>query len=208
MSSAKFLNKTWIAGLLTALGASICCIGPLLTLLSGLTGFAASFIWIERYRPVLICLSIVCLCFAWYQQLQPTKKEAECGCEGIEKSSFWQTKTFLGIITLFALCMIAFPLYADRVYAKKEMMHVQPMPNSSLQEMTFTIRGMACLSCEKEIDAALSKVVGVRQYRTFFGMASSIVLFDANKVRMEDIINAINKTGYKVTSSSSCCNKN
>ena len=104
--------------------------------------------------------------------------------------------------------MIAFPLYADRFYAKKEMMYIQPMPNSSLQEMTFTIRGMACLSCEKEIDAALSKVVGVRQYRTSFGMASSIVVFDAKKVRMEDIINAINKTGYKVTSSSSCCNKN
>ncbi|PZX67881.1 hypothetical protein LY54_00620, partial [Salegentibacter mishustinae] len=41
------------AGLLTAAAASLCCITPILALISGSAGIASSFSWMEPFRPYL-----------------------------------------------------------------------------------------------------------------------------------------------------------
>jgi len=82
-------------GLLTALTASLCCITPVLAFIAGVSGMAAAFSWVEPFRPYLIGLTLVVLGFAWYQQLKPrSAEEIACACEGDEKSSFWQKKSF------------------------------------------------------------------------------------------------------------------
>ena len=92
------------AGLLTAFAASLCCITPVLALVAGTSGLASSFSWLEPARPYFIGLTILVLGFAWYQMLKP-KKEIDCECETDEKPKFTQSKTFLGIITVFAIVM-------------------------------------------------------------------------------------------------------
>jgi mercuric ion transport protein len=64
-------NKGWVAGLLTAVAASLCCITPVLALLGGASGLASSFSWMEPFRPFLIGLTVLVFAFAWYQKLKP-----------------------------------------------------------------------------------------------------------------------------------------
>ena len=90
-------------GVLTAIAASLCCITPVLALVAGSSGIASSFSWMEPARPYLIGFTVLVLGFAWYQKLKPrTAEEIECDCEEDEKPSFWQSRNFLGIVTVFA----------------------------------------------------------------------------------------------------------
>ena len=103
-------NKLVGAGLLTAFAASLCCITPVLALIAGTSGLASSFSWLEPFRSYFIGLTILVLGFAWYQKLKP-KKEIDCNCETDTKPKFVQSKKFLGIVTAFAIIMLAFWIF-------------------------------------------------------------------------------------------------
>lgn len=67
-------NKIIGAGLLTAIASSLCCITPVLALISGTSGIASTFSWLEPFRPYLIGFTILVLGFAWYQKLKQKKR--------------------------------------------------------------------------------------------------------------------------------------
>ncbi len=198
MSTTKPSSKTWIAGLLTATVASLCCITPVLALFSGATGIASTFSWLEPYRPYLIGLTVAVLAFAWYQKLKPKKADIDCACEE-DKPSFWQTKTFLGIVTVLAFLLMAFPKYSHIFYPKTEKKEIVIVDKSSIRQLKLNIKGMTCEACTETINLALSKVAGVLEYKTEFKSGSSTVKFDNSKTVEQAIINAVNETGYKVT---------
>jgi len=56
-------------GLLSAFAASLCCITPVIALITGTFGVASSFSWVEPTRPYFIGITVIVLAFAWYQQL-------------------------------------------------------------------------------------------------------------------------------------------
>ena len=115
----KSNNKLLGLGTLTAITASLCCITPVFALLAGTTGIASTFSWLDPIRPYLIGFTVLVLGFLWYQKLKPTK-EIDCDCENEKKPRFIQSKTFLGIVTMFAIVMLAFPSYAHVFYPKAE----------------------------------------------------------------------------------------
>lgn len=187
------------AGLLTAIAASLCCITPVLALFSGATGIASTFSWLEPYRPYLIGLTIAVLAFAWYQKLKPKKAEIDCACEVEEKPSFWQSKSFLGIVTVLAFLLLAFPKYSHIFYPKTEKKEIMVVEKNNIQQMKFNIQGMTCEACTQTINLALSKVPGVLEYKTEFKDGSSLVKFDTSKTTEQVITKAVNETGYKVS---------
>ena len=192
-------NKSWVAGLITSLAASLCCITPVLALLGGTSGLASSFSWIEPFRPYLIGLTILAFGFAWYQKLKPQKK-ADCDCEADTKNSYWQSKSFLGIVTVVAGLLIAFPYYAKTFYPKPQEIKVVVVDKTNIQQAVFKIKGMSCESCTQHVNSEISKVKGVVAFQTSYENANSIVRFDNSKTSIDSIINAINSTGYKVVS--------
>ena len=198
MSTTKPSSKTWIAGLLTATVASLCCITPVLALFSGATGIASTFSWLEPYRPYLIGLTVAVLAFAWYQKLKPKKTDIDCACEE-DKPSFWQTKTFLGIVTVLAILLMAFPKYSYIFYPKSEKKEIIVVDKSNIQQVKFGIKGMTCEACTETINLALSKVPGVLEYKTDYKTGSSTVKFDNSKTSENAIASAVNETGYKVS---------
>ena len=66
-------DKTWIAGVVLAVTASLCCLTPVLALLSGISGIAATFSFLEPARPYFISITVLVLGFAWYQKLLPAE---------------------------------------------------------------------------------------------------------------------------------------
>lgn len=190
-------NKLIGAGLLTAIAASLCCITPVLALIAGTSGLASTFSWLEPFRPYFIGLTILVLGFAWYQKLKP-KKQIDCNCDTEEKPKFIQSKMFLGIITAFAIVMLAFPYYSSIFYPKTEK-QIIVVDKSNVQKVEFTISGMTCASCEEHVNHEVNKLTGIISSNASYENGNAIVEFDNSKTNISEIENAINSTGYSVT---------
>ena len=190
-------NKLIGAGLLTAFAASLCCITPVLALIAGTSGLASTFSWLEPFRLYFIGFTILVLGFAWYQKLKP-KKQIDCNCDAEEKPKFIQSKKFLGIITAFAIIMIAFPYYSGVFYPKTEK-QIIVVDKSNIQKVEFTISGMTCASCEKHINHEVNKLTGIINSNASSKNGKAIIEFDNSKTNSAKIEKAINLTGYSVT---------
>lgn len=193
------------AGIFTALAASLCCITPVLALFAGMSGIASTFSWLDPLRPYLIGLTVLVLGFAWYQKLKPrTKEEIECACNSAhsagregEKPKFIQSRTFLGMVTVFAVLMLTFPLYADVFYPQNDK-QAMVVDRSDIQSVEFKISGMTCTGCEALVKHELNKLEGIIEVLVSYEKRNAIVKYDQSKTNAEEIEKAINSTGYKV----------
>lgn len=190
------MNKLTTIGVLTAITSSLCCITPLLALFAGTTGFASTFQWVEPLRPWLIGFTILVLGFAWYQMLKPVPKD-DCDCE-VTKVPFFQTKSFLSIVTVFALLMLSFPSYAHVFYSNQEKEKISVVDESNISMMEFEVNGMTCGGCEAHVEHAVNELEGIIEVKASFDDANTIVKFDSSKTKLEKIITAIKSTNYKV----------
>jgi mercuric ion transport protein len=193
----KSENKLIGAGLLTAITASLCCITPVLALIAGTSGSASTFSWIEPFRPYLIGLTILVLGFAWYQKLKP-QKEIDCECETDEKQKFIQSKKFLGIVTVFAIVMLAFPYYSEVFYPTTEN-KITLVNKSDIKTTEFIISGMTCSSCEEHLNHEVNRLNGIVNSKASYENGNAIIKFDKTKTNETEIEKAISTTGYKVT---------
>ncbi|TXC78347.1 mercuric transport protein MerTP [Luteibaculum oceani] len=191
----KTEKKLLGAGLLSAFAASLCCIAPVLALVAGSSSFATTFSWLEPLRPYLIVLTIGTLAFAWYQKFKP-KKEDDCDCEPEEKGNFLQSTTFLGLVTIMAALMLAFPYYSNIFYPNKQDVNVTE--STAYKTVEFSIAGMTCSGCEEHVNHEVQKLPGILSTETSYSKANSIIVFDPIKTNALEIEQAILKTGYEV----------
>jgi len=199
MSTKTSSTKSAGAGLLVAITASLCCITPVLALISGVGGIAASFSWLEPLRPFMIGLTIAVLSFAWYQLLKPKPADVDCACEPgeEEKTPFMQTKTFLGMVTVFAMLMLAFPYYSSAFYPDLTKITATTEP-FEVRQVNLEVAGMTCTSCEDHINHEVAKLKGISEVKASFKDGKAVVKFDPTKITKEEIVKAINGTGYAV----------
>ena len=66
-----------------------------------------------------------------------------------------------------------------------------------MKKIIFKISGMHCSSCAMNIDGELEDTDGIKESNTNYAKAETEVEFDEEKVKIEDIIKIIEKTGYK-----------
>ncbi|EIF52139.1 rhodanese-like domain-containing protein [Sulfurovum sp. AR] len=107
------LNKKIITALGATIAASLCCVTPILAVLAGSSTLASSISWLAPYHNYLVVFTILVLLYAWYDKLKPSK-EVECECD--EKEGFFSSKTFLAMVTLFAVIMLSFPQWGDKFF--------------------------------------------------------------------------------------------
>ena len=199
-------NKLIGTGLFTAITASICCITPVLALIAGTSGIASTFSWIEPFRPYLIGITVLVLAFAWYQKLKPkTQEEINCACDPEDlpagkagKPKYIHSKTFLGIVTVFAIVMLAFPFYSGIFYPKTEKQIIL-VDKSDIQTTEYKISGMTCAGCEEHVNHEVNKLNGIVNSKASYEKGNAIIEFDRTKSSEMKIEKAINSTGYKVT---------
>jgi len=194
MKTDKKSKTAAYTGLFAAIAASSCCIPPVIALIAGIGGSASSLAWVEPFRPYLILLAVIAIGYAWYNYLKPKTKD-DCGC-GIEKPKWYQTKGFLIGITLFSIVSISFPYYAHIFYPnnKKEIIVVN---ESNIENTTIPIEGMTCDACQNHVNHAINQLPGIINVESSYNKANTTVSFDKSKTNINDIINAINSTGYK-----------
>ncbi|GAB3194321.1 copper chaperone CopZ [Pontibacter aydingkolensis] len=184
-------------GLLTAISASLCCITPVLALLAGTSGLVSTFSWLDPLRPYLIGFTVLVLGFAWYQKLK-SQKQIECECDTTEKTPFIQTKRFLGIVTVFAALMLAFPTYSYIFFPNHEG-KTAVASQKDIKTTEFTIEGMTCSGCEEHVTNEVNKLTGIIKTIVSYENGNAIIEFDQTQTNIEEIEKAIANTGYTVT---------
>ncbi|MDC1516674.1 mercuric transport protein MerTP [Cyclobacteriaceae bacterium] len=190
-SDYKFIS----ASLLGAVTASLCCITPFLTLIAGTSSLAATFSWIAPYRPYLIGLTLFVLGISWYQKLS-TPKEIDGDCRPV-KPRFIHSKPFLGIVTVVALLMLAFPYYFGILYPDPGSQVISYDP-SMIHRTEFKIDGMTCSGCEAPIVDEVNQLKGILHLTVSYDSSNAIIAYDPTQTNEYKIEQAINASGYQV----------
>ena len=69
--------------------------------------------------------------------------------------------------------------------------------NQSRERIILGITGMHCTSCASNIEDALKKVSGVLRTQVNFALEKAYIEFEPWKLEVKDLIEAIEKSGYK-----------
>ena len=183
----KLTNIGVITG---SLLASLCCIGPLALASLGLggAGFAAG---LEKFRPYFMGFTFLTLGFAFYMNYR--KKEVECEDGSCKVESGSKTnKIILWLITGIALILISFP-YINWGDDNFDFNNV----SSEYTVVTIPVDGMTCPSCNKAVELAVRKLKGIIKVRADHEKGEAIVAYRPEKISTADIVESINKLGYK-----------
>jgi mercuric ion transport protein len=115
-SNTKSGKGFLVAGILSAIGASICCVGPIMLLALGVSGaWIGSLTSLEPYRPIFAALTLLFLGFAFYRlYLVRPACSPESACANPrslkrQRLGFW-------IVTVLVLGLIAVPWFAPLFY--------------------------------------------------------------------------------------------
>lgn len=183
-------------GALTAIASSLCCIGPLIALVAGTTSMASTFSWIEPFRPWLIGFTLLALGIAWYPILKPASKK-DCDCED-QQIPFFQKKSFLALVSVFALLMLALPSYAQLFFPAPDKASVEVMEERPITEAQFEVYGMTCSGCEGHVEQAVNNLKGIIEVKASFKNRNTTVKFDSVQTNLAEIERALKTTNYKV----------
>jgi copper chaperone CopZ len=199
--------------ILTSASASLCCIVPILGVIGGSASLVSAVSWLEPLRPFFIAGTVLFLGFAWFSSFRSNEKD-DCGCEPAKKS-FFQSRKFLGVITVLSLVLLSFPTYSKYLIQDSNSPVAVPDQDKN-KKITLGVNGMTCASCEHHIESEVIKLSGVSSVKASYQNKSATVEFDPLKIDEARIIAAINGTGYTVEttpnliqkmSKESCCTK-
>jgi copper chaperone CopZ len=184
-----------IGGVITAIIASLCCIGPVVVALIGV-GSIGAFSVFEAYRPYLIGLTAAILGLAFY--LTYRKREVKCedstcpeGMDShkVESAGKWN-KIAVWLVTFIAAVAIAFPYFG--------VAPSSPM-NAAVQGKaiaTLSIEGMTCEACAKGIERSLVSIKGVRKANVEYKQGRAVVEYNPEIAQPKAFVERINESGF------------
>ena len=110
------INPTLLASALAAIGASLCCVAPLVLVSLGLGGaWMSTLTELEPYRPIFVVLTLGLLALAWVKLVrQPVACDSGRACadgavQRRQRLIFWTVAALL-------LLLLTFPWYASLFY--------------------------------------------------------------------------------------------
>ncbi len=188
------VKQSWVltGGFLSAVAASLCCIGPLLALVAGAGSFAATG-WFERWRPVFLAVTAVLLAVAWWRTLRARRmacQDSACASPG---RGPW-TLGVLAFSTVLVGAVALFPQIAQTAVNRPVATAATPAQGSVLR---VRIPGMDCAACALGIEGTLKRVPGVRAASVRYASKEADVVYDAAAISREAVIARIDATGFK-----------
>ncbi len=99
-----------IGAVLAAIGASLCCVLPVVVVFAGI-GSAAAGVMFEPYRPFFILLTVGLLGFAFYSAYRPQSTECAPGESCAVPENRRRQRALLWIVAVVSLLLLTFPYY-------------------------------------------------------------------------------------------------
>lgn len=175
-------------GILSALAASVCCLGPLLLIFIGLGGLGVG-VALGRSHWYFILGAALLLGFAWRSYFREKKSCESNLCEMKGKKT---TRNVLVLASAVVLLFTGLNLYT---YAKGSV--AGEVSQKEGVRVSITVEGMSCFTCETAVQSAVKKLPGVYQVKASAKDKLAIVSYDPQKTNLDQIVSAINQTGYK-----------
>ncbi len=111
-SAAKTTSWLGVGAVLAAIGASVCCVGPLLLLSLGIGGaWMSTLTSMETVRPFFLILTLIFIALGYRKLYLVPEKCAEgeaCAKPEVQKNQ----RTIFWIGSVLILLLLAFPWYA------------------------------------------------------------------------------------------------
>lgn len=115
MSALPSSNRSLLLAVLAAIGASACCIGPLLLLSLGIGGaWVGNLTAMEPYSGYFTAITFVILAIVFHKlYIAPKKCEPDAVCANPkvlknQRIIFW-------LVSIMLLAMVSFPYYAEYI---------------------------------------------------------------------------------------------
>lgn len=64
-------------------------------------------------------------------------------------------------------------------------------------QIVIPVEGMSCFTCEIAVQSAVKKLPGVREVKASARDKVAVISYDPEKTSLDEIVQAINQTGYK-----------
>lgn len=96
--------------LVTAAGASVCCVLPVVVAFAGV-GSAALGAAFEPYRPYLVGVTLLLFGFAFYRAYRPQQAECAPGESCAVPENRRRQRLLLWIVSAVAILLLTFPYY-------------------------------------------------------------------------------------------------
>ncbi len=114
--STRSGNGFLVGGILAAIGASVCCVGPLVLLALGVSGaWISTLTALEPYRPIFIGLTLLFLAGAFHR-LYLARRICTPGSACAHPRTLKRQRLTFWIATALALGLIAVPWFAPLFY--------------------------------------------------------------------------------------------
>lgn len=196
-------EKVVVAGsAVAAFLASLCCLGPLL--LGGIGLGVALSATFESLRPYFLGVTALLLALGFYlayRKPTPAVACADATCTSAPTAVRRLAKPFLWIATVVVVALALFPLYGARFVSTVK--HSTPSTalgsEANLAHVALKVSGMTCEVCAASVQAALLKLPGVTEAHVDVAGAAAHVRYDPGKISPEQLVKAVNTTGFKAS---------
>ena len=185
--------KAKFAGILSALLATTCCIGPLVLVAIGL-GSGAAFV--GRYHWLFLIAGIAVLTWAWAKYLRE-KTMCECAHKTMQgrRSGMFTLLIATVIVLGFGSLNISRYIFASAPASTQAQMQLA----NGLNRIIIPVEGMSCATCEIPVRHALRRIDGVKAIYVSAATKTATVDYEPEKTNPEQLVAAINSTGYRAS---------
>ncbi|MBI2753756.1 MAG: mercuric ion transporter MerT [Betaproteobacteria bacterium] len=114
----RFSKATLAGGLLASIVASVCCLGPLVLVMIGVSGaWISNLTLLEPYRPVFIGVALVFMGLAWRQVYRaPAAAQCEPGTVCALPQTNRVYRVMFWVVAALVLLALGFPYLAPLFY--------------------------------------------------------------------------------------------
>jgi len=182
-----------IGALIGAIGASVCCLGPLLLLALGISGaWISNLAAFDAYRPIFSLITLGFLGFAFYK-VYHKPKEAECaeGSYCANPKADKRNKIILWIVTAFIMVLLVFPYLVPVLFAQ-----TTSQAKVETKQVILAVTNMSCSACPITVKKSLNKLDGVKEVKVTLNPPEAIVTYSPSKVAISELTEATKNAGF------------
>ena len=197
-------KRKWLLGasVATAIGASLCCILPILTAVTGV-GVLATGAALERWRPYLLGVTGLLLgtgfLFAYRDYKRACAPGSLCATRPVTR---WSLIALCAVAAL-AAGVAAFPYYSGPV--AQALVGVpassSPVGSGALATATFRIPDMDCPACAVSLSATFRRLPGVADAKLDVDGRKAVVTYDPATQNIAALEKVISGAGFHIASS-------
>ncbi len=181
------------AGILSALLATSCCVGPLVLVALGL-GSGAAFL--GSYHWLFLIGGIAVLTWAWAKYL---REKTVCDCEHKTMQGRRSGMFTLLIATVIVLGFGSLNISRYTFASAPPSAQAQAQDTNGLSRVVIPVEGMSCATCEIPVRHALRRIDGVKSTHVSAATKSATVDYESAKTNPQKLVAAINSTGYRAS---------